>query len=79
MARRFFKWLKRMKWVSSNPFLEIEAITVSKDEKARSIVPTMDILQQLLAANYEHRFEFLLKSLFMDFLEQELEKKNSFL
>ena len=59
--KRLFKWLKKRKKLNRNPWSDIEAITVSKKGRARTVVPSIDILSALLAANYTHRFEFPIK------------------
>lgn len=60
-ARRLFKWLRKRKKILENPFREIDAIKVPREEKARTVAPTHDIVPRLLSANYKHRYEFPIK------------------
>lgn len=59
--KRLFKWLKKRKMILQNPWVEIEAIPVPKEERARTVAPSNDILPQLLSANYTHRYSFPIK------------------
>ncbi|MBT4761946.1 MAG: site-specific integrase [Bdellovibrionaceae bacterium] len=59
--KRLFKWLKKRKMILQNPWLEVEAIPVPKEERARTVAPSSEILPQLLSANYTHRYEFPIK------------------
>ena len=59
--KRFYKWLKKRKRIPQNPWVDVEAISVPKEERARKIAPTDDVLPKLLSANYKHRFGFPIK------------------
>ncbi len=59
--KRLFKWLKRRKWIPQNPWLEVDSITVPKEERARTVTPPPEVLPKLMSANYKHRFEFPVK------------------
>lgn len=60
-VKRLFKWLKKRKRIPQNPWFEVEAIPVPKEERARTVAPSNDILPQLLSANYTHRYGFPIK------------------
>jgi integrase len=60
-VKRLFKWLRKRKWIPEDPWREIDPITVPKEEKARNRAPTIDIVQKLMAADYEHRYGFPVK------------------
>ena len=59
--KRLFKWLKKRKRIFQNPWVDIEAIPVPKEERARTVAPSSDILSQLLSANYTPRYDFPIK------------------
>lgn len=60
-VKRLFKWLKRRKKILLNPWLEVEAISVPKEERVRTITPSVDILPKLLSADYVHKNGFPIK------------------
>lgn len=60
-AKRLFKWLRKRKKIPFNPWAEIEAIAVPKEERARTVAAPREILTKLLDANFEHRYEFPIK------------------
>lgn len=59
--KRLFKWLKRRKKLRQNPWVDVEAIAVPKDERARRVAPPSDILPKLMEADYKHRYDFPIK------------------
>ncbi len=59
--KRLFKWLKKRKLIPQNPWVDVEAISVPKEERARTVAPSKNILPQLLSANYTHRYGFPIK------------------
>ena len=60
-VKRLFKWLKKRKKISQNPWIEVDAIPVPKEERARTVAPKQEILSKLMSANYKHRHEFPIK------------------
>ena len=60
-TKRFFKWLKKRKKISHNPWLEIEAISVPKEERSRLVAPSPDIIARPLSAQYTHKQGFPIK------------------
>lgn len=60
-VKRLFKWLRKRRKIPFNPWLEVEAISVPKEERTRVVAPSREILSQLLATKYEHRYEFPIK------------------
>ncbi len=60
-VKRLFKWLRKRKKIPLNPWLEIDPISVSKEEKSRNVIPPIYILPQLLSANYQHHYAFPIK------------------
>ncbi len=60
-VKRLFKWLKRRKKIRTNPWLEIEAISVPKESRARSEAPSQEVITKLLLSEYEHPFKFPIK------------------
>ncbi len=59
--KRLYKWLRRRKKIASNPWVEVEAIVVPKEERSRRVTPTPDIIPKLMSADYKHRFNFPIK------------------
>lgn len=59
--KRLYKWLRKRKRIPHNPWVDVEAISVPKEERARTVAPTDDMLPRLLSANYTHRFGFPVK------------------
>ena len=51
-ARRLFKWLRKRKKITFNPWLEVEAIAVAKEERARTVATPREVLTQLINANF---------------------------
>lgn len=60
-AKRLFKWLRKRKKIPFNPWIEVEAISVPREERARSIATPRETLTKLLEAKYKHRYEFPIK------------------
>jgi integrase len=56
-----YKWLKKRKYIKQNPWLDVDSISVPKEQKSRTVTPPPDIVPRLLNAKYEHRYEFPIK------------------
>jgi site-specific recombinase XerD len=61
--KQLFKWLRKRKMIVTNPCLEVESIKVDHDKRARSVATPPNVVEQLLAADYKHRFDFPIKEL----------------
>lgn len=66
-VKRMFKWLKSRKYIPLNPWLEVEAIKVPREEQARTVSISRETVKHVLDSSYVHRYQFPMQEL-LEFL-----------
>ncbi len=59
--KRMFKWLKKRKRLTVNPWAEIDSVKLSREDQVRTVSLPQDIYKRVLETEYKHRFGFPIK------------------
>lgn len=61
--KRFFKWLKKRKFILVDPSFEVDRIEFTTKEASRDVILPLDAVRRINQVNFKHLYDFPIKEL----------------